>query len=439
MDDDFMHEDDEIDFEDDDENEEMETDSENKYYNAKGLKDEDINEALLEFQNVINSDSEKGEWSFKSTKQMFKIYYRLNNLPQALICYDQLLSFCKRISKNYTEKSINSLLDLVASCGDKQFLHEFYTRTLACNQVCCNDRLDIKTKLRLCQIYLSGKNHEKLNSLLRDLTRVINPEDSRLGTFLLEVYAIEIQLCTETKNDSRLKALYNLCLSVKSVMVHPKVLGVVRECGGKMRVREGEWNEAQTDFFEAFKCYDEAGSDSRINCLKYLVLANMLAGSQINPFDSQETKPYKNNPQITVMTDLVSAFQSGNIWEFEKILQANKNDLIKDQFIWANISNVLRTIRTKVLIRLVKAYRTIKLSFIAEQLGYGVSLEEVESLLISAILNGEICGEIDQLSGTLELFRNNHEDVERETIQSLQKWKSTVESLSHRIFTCIKR
>ena len=32
------------------------------------------------------------------------------------------------------------------------------------------------------------------------------------------------------------------------------------ECGGKMHLREGEFSQAHTDFFEAFKNYDEAGS-----------------------------------------------------------------------------------------------------------------------------------------------------------------------------------
>jgi len=43
----------------------------------------------------------------------------------------------------------------------------------------------------------------------------------------------------------------------------------------------------------------------RTTCLKYLVLANMLMKSGINPFDSQEAKPYKNNPEILAMTNLV--------------------------------------------------------------------------------------------------------------------------------------
>ena len=43
----------------------------------------------------------------------------------------------------------------------------------------------------------------------------------------------------------------------------------------------------------------------RLACLKYLVLANMLMKSGINPFDSQEAKPYKSNPEILAMTNLV--------------------------------------------------------------------------------------------------------------------------------------
>lgn len=51
------------------------------------------------------------------------------------------------------------------------------------------------------------------------------------------------------------------------------------------------WNAASQDFFESFKQFDESGSPQRIQVLKYLVLSYMLMGSEINPFDSQETKP----------------------------------------------------------------------------------------------------------------------------------------------------
>jgi COP9 signalosome complex subunit 2 len=75
-----------------------------------------------------------------------------------------------------------------------------------------------------------------------------------------------------------------------------------------MHLREQEFEEAHTDFFEAFKNYDESGSPRRTTCLKYLVLANMLMKSAINPFDSQEAKPYKNDPEILAITNLVRYF-----------------------------------------------------------------------------------------------------------------------------------
>jgi COP9 signalosome complex subunit 2 len=80
-------------------------------------------------------------------------------------------------------------------------------------------------------------------------------------------------------------------------------MGVIRECGGKMHMSEsmslkGKWlmvdefEAAQNDFFESFRNFDEAGSLQRIQVLKYFVLANMLMESDIDPFSSQETKPY---------------------------------------------------------------------------------------------------------------------------------------------------
>lgn len=104
-----------------------------------------------------------------------------------------------------------------------------------------------------------------------------------------------------------------------------------------MHLREGEYEAAHTDFFEAFKSYDESGSPRRTTCLKYLVLANMLMKSGINPFDSQEAKPYKNDPEILAMTNLVSAYQNNDIAEFEKILKNNRRTIMDDPFIKEHI------------------------------------------------------------------------------------------------------
>lgn len=52
------------------------------------------------------------------------------------------------------------------------------------------------------------------------------------------------------------------------------------------------------DCSQAFKNYDEAGNVRRVQCLKYMVLANMLMESNVDPFDAQEAKPYKQDPEV---------------------------------------------------------------------------------------------------------------------------------------------
>lgn len=173
-----------------------------------------------------------------------------------------------------------------------------------------------------------------------------------------------------------------------------------------MHLREAVYEKAHTDFFEAFKNYDESGSPRRTTCLKYLVLANMLMKSDINPFDSQEAKPYKNDKQILAMTNLVNAYQNNDINEFEKILRENRRTIMDDPFIkehieglfwkltliqtfiWLNshsCSDLLSNIRTQVLIKLIKPYTRIQIPFISKELNIDVS--DVESLLVSCILD----------------------------------------------------
>ena len=73
--------------------------------------------------------------------------------------------------------------------------------------------------------------------------------------------------------------------------------------------------------------YDESGSLRRIACLKYLVLANMLMKSGINPFDSQEAKAYKNDPDILAMTNLVR-YSLGNHLQVFQLVCADQNGFL---------------------------------------------------------------------------------------------------------------
>lgn len=156
--------------------------------------------------------------------------------------------------------------------------------------------------------------------------------------------------------------------------------------------------------------------------LKYLVLTTMLMKSEINPFDSQETKPYKNDPSISAMTDLVDAYQRDDIHQYESILQNNK-DVLADPFIAENIDEVTRNMRMKGVLKLTAPYTRFHLAFVAKQLK--ISTAEVEDIVGFLIVDNKLKGKISQEKGTVEILAND--DVGR--IRAMQEWTSAVKSL----------
>ncbi|OXB79937.1 UNVERIFIED_CONTAM: hypothetical protein H355_009752 [Colinus virginianus] len=262
-------------------------------------------------------------------------------------------------------------------------LQEFYETTLEALKDAKNDRLWFKTNTKLGKLYLEREEYGKLQKILRQLH----------------------QSCQTDDGEDDLK----------------------KECGGKMHLREGEFEKAHTDFFEAFKNYDESGSPRRTTCLKYLVLANMLMKSGINPFDSQEAKPYKNDPEILAMTNLVSAYQNNDITEFEKILKTNHSNIMDDPFIREHIEELLRNIRTQVLIKLIKPYTRIHIPFISK---LNIDVADVESLLVQCILDNTIHGRIDQVNQLLEL---DHQKRGGARYTALDKWTNQLNSLNQAV------
>eukprot|EP00192_Tetraselmis_astigmatica_P011807 CAMPEP_0117662668 /NCGR_PEP_ID=MMETSP0804-20121206/8172_1 /TAXON_ID=1074897 /ORGANISM="Tetraselmis astigmatica, Strain CCMP880" /LENGTH=420 /DNA_ID=CAMNT_0005469575 /DNA_START=76 /DNA_END=1335 /DNA_ORIENTATION=- len=395
----------------DDEPEDDDVDIENQYYNSKGmLESNDPRDALDGFAQVLEMEQEQGEWGFRALKQIVKLHYKLGNHEKMMTSYRQMLSYVKSaVTRNQSEKKINSLLDHVGQSTDMDVLQPFYETTLKALEEAKNDRLWFKCNLKLCNLWFNMKEYGRMSKILRDLQRSCKKEDGsddlRKGTQLLEVYAIEIQMYTEQKNNKKLKQLYHKALTIKSAIPHPRIMGIIRECGGKMHMSERKWSEAATDFFEAFKSYDEAGSSRRIQCLKYLVLAYMLLESEVNPFNAQEAKPYKNDPEILAMTNLVEAYQRNEIREFESILKIHRAAIMDDPFIWNYIEDLLKNIRTQVLLKLIRPYTRIRIPFISQQLN--IPEAEVEALLVSLILDSRIDGHIDQVNHLLELTEKN--------------------------------
>ena len=73
-----------------------------------------------------------------------------------------------------------------------------------------------------------------------------------------------------------MKRIYPRTLNLNAAVADPRIMGVIREEGGRMHMRDANFAEAYNEFYAGFRAYQEAGNSRAKDCLKYVVLANML-------------------------------------------------------------------------------------------------------------------------------------------------------------------
>lgn len=401
------------------------------YYDAKDKIDDEPQEAMQGFEELLDKDKEQTKWSWRALKRLIKVYCILKRYDEMKRAYRKLLALdWEGRTRNDTEKAINKMLDLTSNSGAMN-VAQMYELTVEYvgEGATRNEKLWFAIKLKSSQAQFDSKDYNKCQKSIEELKMSCRETgrtewDKKKGTQLMTIFALEIQLHQELRNHKMLKAIYEEAMTIEGAIPPPKTMGIIREAGGKMYMLQDEYKKADEAFFQAFKNYDEAGHPARIQCLKYLVLANMMSRSKINPFDSQEAKPYKTDPEIEAMTGLIDAANHNDIKAFETILKENAQAITDDPFIDKYLSPLLRTVRTQVLQRNTRAYTIIKLEYLAKDLN--ISKAEVEDLLVAMLLDGDLSGSIDQVRGLL-LLGDSSKGEQR--YKALQKWSEQVASI----------
>lgn len=188
-----------------------------------------------------------------------------------------------------------------------------------------------------------------------------------------------------------------------------------------MYLEEKQWMLAYNEFFESFRNYQEAGNARATQSLKYVVLSNMLASSDINPFDSREAKVYQDVEEIGAMLLLRGAYESNDIVQFEKTLKNPKYKLLSDPIMNKYLNPLLRNIRCQVMKKIVRPYQIIQITSLAKAMN--ISNREVEDIAVGLIQNEELDAKIDQTNGLLAL----------QTKQKCVSHPASVSSQLHRI------
>lgn len=411
---------------------------ENCFYEGDDCRADDPTKACEMFEKVVSLESERGDevkWRFKALEHLVVLKFKLGDFAAMVADYRAMLALAPTVTRNECGDGVNGVLEAISDgeagvVVDAAVLSQMYEITFEALRAANNERLWFNTNVKVGKIYLASGDHARVKRIVGELhASCVLPDggdDPAKGTSLLEVYALEIQLCTATGDGRRMKRIYPKTLNLNAAVADPRIMGVIREEGGKMHMHDGAWDAAYNEFYEGFRAYQEAGNARAKDCLKYVVLANMLALSDINPFDAREAKAYQEEQQIAAMRRLRVAYDANDLGAFETTLRDKRAKILDDPFIMSFVDPLRRRMREQVLLALLKPYKRIKLDFIAASLNLPVA--DVERILVDMILDDRVDGQIDMLNAHLVL--KDGAPSQNKKYDALTKWSSALQALS---------
>lgn len=153
---------------------------------------------------------------------------------RSLLQLDALTSFllrCLRLVEKDTRNGCGSgYLNLLTQSLFPRALSggQVYETTLNALKETKNESLWFNTNVKLANIYLKEKNYSKLAFKLEELHEACTKDgkdDPSKSTWLMEVYALEIQLCSVNREYKKLESIYQRVQELKAAVSNSRVMG----------------------------------------------------------------------------------------------------------------------------------------------------------------------------------------------------------------------
>jgi len=166
---------------------------------------------------MMEENRDNPEHSFSSLKHMIIIHMMLKHFDKMHEQTARLLQYSNRptVSKNQVTDAINEVLNNVAKYLPDQPNHSIKMNNSILNHFKSSDeRMWFKTSIRLGGQLLDTHTFDQLETVIAELRKMCmdaqNPNmfDKSKGDYVLEVLALEIQMCILKKETRRMKQVF---------------------------------------------------------------------------------------------------------------------------------------------------------------------------------------------------------------------------------------
>jgi len=274
-------------------------------------------------------------------------------------------------------------------------------------------------KKTLDQLHLFCKNQNKSNTT--DLTRTNR---------LLDVYHYVVLVALEERDHPLAARICEAALLLELPGTPNSKLAIFNFVKGKISLKNQEYDLAQTKLWDAFKSFDDM--KYKTTCVTYMLLRDMLAGSQFNALNEVEIKVLQNDRAVKPWVELLTHYQAKNIRRFNNACLKFEQQLKKDAYAFELIGNAAELLCLQIIEEEVSPYTRVSLNHISKLIARNVDV--TQKLVIQLILDKKIRGVIDEINGTLILHGTQ---LEAKKYSAVANWTNALGLLNDQMTTRI--
>ena len=369
------------------------------------------------------SNSSTHQWSFKSYEKLCQIYIKNLNFNEFKSNVDKLFELYSKVDDVDKQDTIRNIIFTLSEVKDDNFKEKVLNEMLQILKDKNMEREYLDTGRDYCKILLKTKKYDILKDLIPELLNVCEKSNDEIyKNIKLELLVIKIDLCKISNDLSTIKELY---LEAKTLMKEQifddkRLSAIINEEGGKIDLRQKEYDKALQKFKVAFHNYKESGDNQAISVLKYAFLASLITRDKSIIVSPEEAKIFQNDKNLNSMVKLYEAYESldinliNSIWNNE----IKKNE--KDPFIIEKLNEILYNIRLNFVINKLKAYQFCKFDTIANELG--INQKELIPMIMKIAKNGYANVKINLVNNFIEMEKDKNEKSLGGLIDNYNSW-----------------
>lgn len=372
------------------------------------------------------SNSSSCKWSYKSYEKLCQLYIKAKNLEEFKKALNKLFECYSKVDEFEKQDTIRNIVFVLSDINDFTFEEKVFTEMLEQLKEKELERPYMETGLKWCKILLKLNKYDDLATLVPELMDFLAslPSDEIYKSMKLELLVMKIQLCKVENKLSEIKTLYidAAQLMQDQIFDDKRLSGIINEEGGKIDLRNFEYDKALQKFKSAFHNYEEAGNTHQAAVvLKYAFLASMITRNRSIIVSPDEAKLYSNDTSLKAMVDLYIAYETMNINLINKIWNEQIKAKEKDPFILENINEFLHNIRLNYISNKLQAYNVCKFETLLKEIG--IEKGTLIGMLMQLAKNFKMELKVNLKEGYVELMNQKDKSYE-DLVNNFNGWLS---------------